>query len=435
MPKLILSDLSSLQNETTAITAINANYALTETAVENTLSRDGTSPNQMGANLDMNSHRILNLPSPVSSLEPLRLTDLDSFINGTATFSNMPTGGTSGQVLTKNSSSNYDASWITPRDRLTADRTYYVRTDGSDSNTGLTNTSGGAFLTFRKCLNLVAYNLDLAGYNVLFRVQGGTYTENLLLPGGYAGYTGNGFQQVRFLGENGTVLLTAGNASATIFSTKAYAPINFENINITNQFANGISVYCDDFGFVALKGCTFSGTGAGGIVMDSVLFSNILLMASTFELTSSSGVLFYARNFGIITTQPGVVFNAAGVTAYSAGVANIGVTSAFLNGSSSFTGTVPTGPPFVIESGGYITDKTLIAGSTTPVYGLYRVESFTVANLPVASRAAGDIAFASNCRVFDGAGTLEGAGVGTGSLVVYNGTSWKIVGTNRSAVA
>lgn len=47
--------------------------------MENTLSRDGTSPNTMGANLDMNSNRILNLPAAASGTEPLRYMDVDVF--------------------------------------------------------------------------------------------------------------------------------------------------------------------------------------------------------------------------------------------------------------------------------------------------------------------------------------------------------------------
>lgn len=79
MAKITLTDLVNLQNETTAVNAINNNNAAIEVAMENTLSRDGTSPNQMGANLDMNSHRILNLPVPVDLTEPLRKGDLTDF--------------------------------------------------------------------------------------------------------------------------------------------------------------------------------------------------------------------------------------------------------------------------------------------------------------------------------------------------------------------
>jgi len=42
-----------------------------EAAFNNTLSRDGSIPNSMEATLDMNSHRIINLPVPNSDHEPL----------------------------------------------------------------------------------------------------------------------------------------------------------------------------------------------------------------------------------------------------------------------------------------------------------------------------------------------------------------------------
>lgn len=110
--KLTLTTLSSLQNDTSATDKINANSAAIITAIDNTLSRDGTSPNQMSADLDMNSHRVLNLPAPANMFEPLRVLDAAT-LNGSGTISpqSLPAGGTSGQILTKNSATNYDASW------------------------------------------------------------------------------------------------------------------------------------------------------------------------------------------------------------------------------------------------------------------------------------------------------------------------------------
>lgn len=60
MSKITLTNLVNLQNETTAVNAINANSAVLTTSLDNTLSRDGTQPNTMGANLDMNGFQILN---------------------------------------------------------------------------------------------------------------------------------------------------------------------------------------------------------------------------------------------------------------------------------------------------------------------------------------------------------------------------------------
>ena len=57
MSKLSLTQVASAYESTQAI---NANYSLIEAAFENTLSLDGTAPNVMAANLDMNGYAILN---------------------------------------------------------------------------------------------------------------------------------------------------------------------------------------------------------------------------------------------------------------------------------------------------------------------------------------------------------------------------------------
>lgn len=66
------------------------------------------------------------------------------------------------------------------RDKLTAARTYYVRTDGSDSNDGLTNSAAGAFLTIQKAIDTVG-GLDLSTFDVVIQVGSGTFSENVEL--------------------------------------------------------------------------------------------------------------------------------------------------------------------------------------------------------------------------------------------------------------
>jgi hypothetical protein len=82
MAKLTLTDLTSLTNEESAITSINENNARIEDALELTLSRNGTSPNTMSANLDMNSFRLINLPEPVDDNDAVRLIDVVDGIRG-----------------------------------------------------------------------------------------------------------------------------------------------------------------------------------------------------------------------------------------------------------------------------------------------------------------------------------------------------------------
>lgn len=77
MSKVSVTSLASLVNQTAAITTINNNFTAVQTALENTLSRDGTSPNQMESSLDMNSERIINLPVAASDTEPVRKAEFD----------------------------------------------------------------------------------------------------------------------------------------------------------------------------------------------------------------------------------------------------------------------------------------------------------------------------------------------------------------------
>src|SRR5687767_12516912 len=75
MAKLTLNDPTSGYN---AITVIAANNAATEAAVENTLSRDGTAPNDMEAPLDMGGFRIINLGAPIAGTDAVRVMDIES---------------------------------------------------------------------------------------------------------------------------------------------------------------------------------------------------------------------------------------------------------------------------------------------------------------------------------------------------------------------
>ena len=72
------------------------------------------------------------------------------------------------------------------RETLAASRTYYVRTDGSDSNDGLSNASGGAFLTIQKAISAVA-GLDLNGKAVTIQVGNGTYAAGVSVTSPFVG--------------------------------------------------------------------------------------------------------------------------------------------------------------------------------------------------------------------------------------------------------
>jgi hypothetical protein len=64
MAKLILSTIGSRYG---SIDALNANFDAIEAALENTLSLDGTAPNGLEVDLDMNTHKIINLSDPTNN--------------------------------------------------------------------------------------------------------------------------------------------------------------------------------------------------------------------------------------------------------------------------------------------------------------------------------------------------------------------------------
>lgn len=73
MAKLSLTDVASGY---ALITTLNANNTLIETALENTLSRDGTTPNTMSDNLDLNSNRVTNLSDATNNQDAVSLAQL-----------------------------------------------------------------------------------------------------------------------------------------------------------------------------------------------------------------------------------------------------------------------------------------------------------------------------------------------------------------------
>src|SRR5260221_10737292 len=169
--KLILKTFSSLQNDVSATTDLNFNSTATIAAIDNTLSRDGTAPNQMLSNLDMNSNHVINLPAPTSNFDAVRLLDITSLgTGGSITVNPLPAGGTIGQILTKNSSTNFDASWATAgASQLTiaVGKTFTVNNtltlSGTDSTSFVFPSTGGNLVTATSTSTFTNKTFDTAG--------------------------------------------------------------------------------------------------------------------------------------------------------------------------------------------------------------------------------------------------------------------------------
>ena len=82
MAKLTLNAIGSRYG---SVDALNDNSDLIEAAFENTLSRDGTGPNNMESDLDMDSNTIINLADGVNNQDAITVKQLNGSLQGIAT--------------------------------------------------------------------------------------------------------------------------------------------------------------------------------------------------------------------------------------------------------------------------------------------------------------------------------------------------------------
>lgn len=168
-------------------------------------------------------------------------------------------GGTSKKVQ-----ASYLAGATGAREILAANRTYYVRTDGSDSNDGLSNTSGGAFLTIQKAVNTIASSIDIAsGFTATVQVGDGTYVDAVSLRP----YVGPGLVVIQ--GNSGTpanVVISTTSASAFVNSSKSNWKIKDLNIQTTT---GGYCLAAQNGGVISFSNIVFGAAAWGQIYMDT----------------------------------------------------------------------------------------------------------------------------------------------------------------------
>jgi hypothetical protein len=131
------------------------------------------------------------------------------------------------------------------REVLTGARTYYVRTDGSDSNTGLVNSAGGGFLTIQKAIN-VAAALDFNSNTVTVQIADGTYTAGAFVPPMVGQVATAGLTIQGNSGTPANVIISTTNADCFATATGARALIKDMELRTTTAGycldANGVGV-------------------------------------------------------------------------------------------------------------------------------------------------------------------------------------------------
>jgi|GEM_PF-1572999 len=239
-----------------------------------------------------------------------------------------------------------DQTWVTVtagREILTAARTYYVRTDGSDSNNGLANTSGGAFLTVQKAVD-TAYTLDTSIYDVTIQVANGTYTTAVSISGTLVGKGSLTIQ-----GNSGT----PANVLISITSNQAITVNNYARVTIKDfeirTTTSGIGLYV-----ITNATAYFSNIRWGACATQHMQALNGSIVCQGNYTISGGSIQHWAVATGGLIQVQGYTVTLSGTPAFSGQFAQCTVLGSILcGGGTSFSGSA-TGTRYYVASNAVI---------------------------------------------------------------------------------
>jgi hypothetical protein len=165
---------------------------------------------------------------------------------------------------------------------LTANKTWYVRTDGNDANDGSANTAAKAFRTIQGALNYVSENFNLGSYTGTIRVLQGQYNEHIILPK-YNASTG----VIYIIGESENETIVKGGVTGVTSAGTYY----IQNLTVKNFGTAWLSGSVNDILFYIPQGVT-------------VHIANVAADFTTALTSASAGQVFFAD--GSISIGPNV---------------------------------------------------------------------------------------------------------------------------------
>ena len=299
---------------------------------------DDTTP-QLGGNLDVNGKSIVSVSNGNIIILP----------NGTGSviidgISHPQADGTDGQTLVTDGAGQL--SFVTRREVLTAARTYYTRTDGSDSNDGLTDSAGGAFLTPQKAIDTAA-GLDSSIYNVTLDFGTGTYTGTFTLKS----MVGAG--KIIIQGDNATPsnVVFHSTSGHCLSGSDLITVYHIIDLKVTGTGGSGGSIASTNGSFVKFGNIDFGGGAqshliAGNRGLLQCLSDYAITGAATYHMNSSSGTILIQNKTvtitGTLAFSTFSIINAMGIY--------------FLNAGTSFdiSGATVTGRRYSVSGGSYI---------------------------------------------------------------------------------
>jgi hypothetical protein len=360
MTKLTLNNISNLQNESSVVTTLANNNVATIAAIENTLSRDGTNPNHMNADFDMNGNRIINLPDALTDQEPATFSQLNDYINTVE----------AGAVI--------DATYVTLSNdaQLENER---VLTAGN----GITITDGGAGSTVTIAVDTTDQNAEVATLtNKTIDLTDNTIT-------GTTAEFNTALSDNDFATLAGIETLTNKTLTSPVMVTPTLGAASATSLNVSGLTASQ-AVHTD--GSKNLVSVANTGTGNNVLATSPTLVTPILG-------TPTSGTLTNATGLPVATGISGL---GTGVATFLATPTSANLATAITNETGSGSLVFATSPTLVTPALGTPASGTL-TNCTIPVTG-------------VSSLSAGMATFLGSATSANLAATMTNE-TGSGSLV------------------
>jgi hypothetical protein len=302
MSKITLTSLENLQSETTAVQAINENFDAIEAAMELTLSRNGATPNQMTAPLDMNSQRIINLAAPVNNTDAVRLIDIQDLTGPAGPVGPPgPTGSGTGDMLRSNNLSDLT--------NITTARTNLGAQASSTNLTSLAGLTGAAdkVAMFTGVGTLALFDAPAFGRSLLAATTAAASRTLLGLTsiataafGSTAGSVAEGndsrFSQLAVVTKDTTSDFTTGELAKFVRHTSGSThtwtiPLNYGSVgsvlSLRNAVGGGVVTVAAAGGVTLYKA---GGTSSGSVTIANGGLGSLVQEATNVWVISGAGV-------------------------------------------------------------------------------------------------------------------------------------------------
>jgi hypothetical protein len=252
----------------------------------------------------------------------------------------------------------------TTREKLTAARTYYVRSDGLDTNTGLTNDAAGAFLTPQAAWNTLSL-IDGNGFAVTISIQSLFTTSISTAEDKLVGVT--------TVSINGVSNATSGLSQVLVTGTTTRIALNNLTLGIGTVLnalvASGVGVEV-----TVGAGMAFNHTGASASIQ-ATLGGRITVTADITLMTAGCSYILYASLDGYIyisdtawiivcPVRPDTFSNVVIAVAFAYAIQGGTIYTADA-GIAVTTGPI-TGPRYSVLTGGKIFGLSALSATTFP---------------------------------------------------------------------